>query len=439
MARSYVGAPNSAGCQLQGFLIQMFLSADAYWTLAMALNVYLTFYRKFDAAKLRRMEIPYLLVCYGAPFIVALTYIFIETPKNGRMYGNALLWCWVSTGWDVLRIATFYGPVWITIFITVFIYLRTGREIYRKYKALRSLDSQSREPDQPIIDPFSAKKTEVFVTSEIVSTSVGVEADHLDHRVSMAIGVPTSAYKVEITAAPSTQRQTTPAHSRHDEKEDEEEEEEGDVEEAEDEIKPATSRVETDFIYPTSPIFQYPYSPTSPTAPITSRGKSMRKNTMGTNGHRARRQRAVYEANNAAWSYTKCALLFFTALLITWIPSTANRVYSVVNKKEISLGLEIASALVLPLQGFWNALIYIFTTRRACKELIGNILDYMTENDSRKLKAVKTPVNVDNRLNSWSGPSNKQLPRDRHSFVMGFVPKKGTAGLGLPVEPYERI
>lgn len=89
-----------------------FLQADAYWTLAMALNVYLTFYRKFDAAKLRRMEIPYLLVCYGAPFVVAITYVFISTPKNGRMYGNALLWCWVSSGWDIWRIATFYGPVW---------------------------------------------------------------------------------------------------------------------------------------------------------------------------------------------------------------------------------------------------------------------------------------------------------------------------------------
>lgn len=78
----------------------------------MALNVYLTFYHKFDAQKLKKMEIPYLLGCYGAPFVVALTYIFIRTPSNGRFYGNALLWCWVSSSWDIFRIATFYGPVW---------------------------------------------------------------------------------------------------------------------------------------------------------------------------------------------------------------------------------------------------------------------------------------------------------------------------------------
>lgn len=78
----------------------------------MAFNVYLTFYRKYDAQKLKKMEVPYLLVCYGAPFIIALTYIFVDSPTDGRMYGDALLWCWVSTKWDIWRIATFYGPVW---------------------------------------------------------------------------------------------------------------------------------------------------------------------------------------------------------------------------------------------------------------------------------------------------------------------------------------
>ena len=92
--------------------ISRFMPADAFWTLAMAVNVYLTFYYKFDAQKLRKMEVPYLLLCYGIPFTVALTFIFIKTEDKGRMYGNAILWCWVSPEWDIFRIATFYGPVW---------------------------------------------------------------------------------------------------------------------------------------------------------------------------------------------------------------------------------------------------------------------------------------------------------------------------------------
>lgn len=88
------------------------MPADAFWTLAMAVNVYLTFYYKFDAQKLRKMEVPYLCLCYGIPFVVALTFIFIKTEEKGRMYGNAILWCWISNDWDIFRIATFYGPVW---------------------------------------------------------------------------------------------------------------------------------------------------------------------------------------------------------------------------------------------------------------------------------------------------------------------------------------
>ena len=79
------------------------------------------------------------------------------------------------------------------------------------------------------------------------------------------------------------------------------------------------------------------------------------------------RKKAAYEANNATWSYTKCALLFFTAMLVTWIPSSANRVYSVVHDNQSSIALEYMSAFVLPLQGFWNAIIYMVTSWKACQ------------------------------------------------------------------------
>jgi hypothetical protein len=79
------------------------------------------------------------------------------------------------------------------------------------------------------------------------------------------------------------------------------------------------------------------------------------------------------ELNNAAWQYTKCALLFFTAILITWVPSSANRVYSALNTKSTSVPLEVISAFILPLQGFWNALIYMITSWSACKNLFTDL------------------------------------------------------------------
>lgn len=66
-----------------------FLPADALWAFAMACNVYLTFFRKYDSDQLRRLEWKYILCCYGLPFIPAFAYFFIETKARGKVYGSA--------------------------------------------------------------------------------------------------------------------------------------------------------------------------------------------------------------------------------------------------------------------------------------------------------------------------------------------------------------
>lgn len=88
------------------------MPADAYWTLAMASNVYLTFYWKFDQEQIRRMEPIYFALCYGVPLVPAFVYLFIKDSSNRKLYGDATLWCWVSDDYDILRILTFYGIVW---------------------------------------------------------------------------------------------------------------------------------------------------------------------------------------------------------------------------------------------------------------------------------------------------------------------------------------
>lgn len=63
--------------------------ADALWTLAMACNVYLTFFRQYDAAKLQTLEPYYWVICYGLSFIPAFTYLFVRTASRGKVYGDA--------------------------------------------------------------------------------------------------------------------------------------------------------------------------------------------------------------------------------------------------------------------------------------------------------------------------------------------------------------
>lgn len=97
-------------CQFQAFLIQWwvqstsytmpldwtsmlsrFTPADALWALAMACNVYLTFFRKYDSDQLRRLEWKYCAFCYGLPFIPAFAYFFIHSRAQGKIYGSAIV------------------------------------------------------------------------------------------------------------------------------------------------------------------------------------------------------------------------------------------------------------------------------------------------------------------------------------------------------------
>lgn len=69
----------------------------------------------------------------------------------------------------------------------------------------------------------------------------------------------------------------------------------------------------------------------------------------------------------AVRAYCKYAVLFFLALLITWVPSSANRVYALSMSNQYLFGLTYASSFVLPLQGFWNTVIYITVSWRVFK------------------------------------------------------------------------
>lgn len=75
------------------------------------------------------------------------------------------------------------------------------------------------------------------------------------------------------------------------------------------------------------------------------------------------------QANRAALNYCKMAVMFFIALFATWLPSSINLVYTLVHPNSVIFGLDIASALFLPLQGFWNAVVYIAASFPACRAL----------------------------------------------------------------------
>ncbi|KAL4747586.1 hypothetical protein BDW72DRAFT_182409 [Aspergillus terricola var. indicus] len=303
---------NSNLCQIQAFLIQWFMPADALWTFAMAFNVYLTFFRKYNSEQLRRLEWKYVMLCYGLPFIPAFTYFFIRTESRGKVYGSAILWCWVAPSWDFLRIAVFYGPVWFVIFVTLAIYARIGELVWRRRRQLKEAGGLDTTIDVSIPDdpPFS-KVTEIRITREDVAPfrSEAGPSSEQDSTFSCVQSFH-RPYSVNVQAG--------------------------------------SSQLELDAIRSEEPFD-------------------------GPSNREYRNSRTVSEVNTAAWAYTKYAMLFFVALLVTWVPSTINRVYALIRPDASNFGLNYASSFVLPLQGFWNSLIYVSISWRCFKPALFDV------------------------------------------------------------------
>lgn len=84
------------------------------------------------------------------------------------------------------------------------------------------------------------------------------------------------------------------------------------------------------------------------------------------------------EGHAAAMAYFQVAFLMFVALLVVWLPSSINRMYQFTHRNHSNFALNIISAIVLPLQGAWNATIYIFTTRAECRRAWGTVKSKLT-------------------------------------------------------------
>lgn len=167
--------------------------------------------------------------------------------------------------WNFLRIALFYGPVWLLIILTLVIYVRAGKAIYQKRRQLRDFDG-SIDSNFEIGNPFEpssfTKVTEIQVTTEtaIAATRIpNLARDSIGSRLQRPFKtVPYSPYSVSVEAGGAFEKLSGP----------------------------------------------------------TTTLKSIKNELLDS---APQRHAMVAEANSAAWAYTKYALLFFIALLVTWV------------------------------------------------------------------------------------------------------------------------
>lgn len=65
------------------------MQSDPWWSLAMAINVFLVFFFRTSPDSFRKWWWLYCLVCYGGPFVIALALLLVRHPDRGLVYGEA--------------------------------------------------------------------------------------------------------------------------------------------------------------------------------------------------------------------------------------------------------------------------------------------------------------------------------------------------------------
>lgn len=65
------------------------MQADPFWSLVAAITVFLVFFRRWGAERIKRLYWVYILFCYGLPMIAAVACLVYK--KNGPMYGNSVV------------------------------------------------------------------------------------------------------------------------------------------------------------------------------------------------------------------------------------------------------------------------------------------------------------------------------------------------------------
>lgn len=65
------------------------MQSDPWWSLAMAINVFLVFYFRASPDSFRKWWWLYCMICYGGPFVIALSLLLVRHKDRGLVYGEA--------------------------------------------------------------------------------------------------------------------------------------------------------------------------------------------------------------------------------------------------------------------------------------------------------------------------------------------------------------
>ncbi|KAM0432821.1 hypothetical protein ACHAPT_004523 [Fusarium lateritium] len=391
-------------CQAQSFLFHMFMQSDPWWSLAMAFNVFLVFFFRTSPDAFRRWWWLYCLICYGGPFIIALSLLLVRSPGRGLVYGQATIWCWVNQDWENIRIYTYYMLIWVCIVGSLLFYFLVGYHVFHSRNQLKSF-SASKSREAGVYEQVNTPITLQF--SQLSLTNSKPRVDFLSVPQDCFYGtIVTEVQVVHSTASTSAlPNEPRPAH-----------------------MQQSTPHVSFDELPPpiqTAPS-QYFSTVTSPAAGHRQ-ASPLRRITTATN--KTVSKFVVEDPIKRA--YLRTSFLFALSVLVTWIPSSLNRIHSwLVGTSPYEY--HVATAAVLPLQGLWNAVIFFVTSAKPLREWVRGVhssgrSEEMVETggDQEAAEAAQEPAGRggESFLDDTESGSDVELRR------MGEAPGKRSASL----------
>ncbi|KAI0409477.1 hypothetical protein F4802DRAFT_144940 [Xylaria palmicola] len=333
-------------CQAQAFLFELFMQSDPWWSFAMAVNVYMVFFFSANPHNFLRYWWAYFIVCYGIPFIPALWLLLVRDGTGDAVYGDATvyvslqsrvgdtniyqIWCWIDRDWSDLRIYTYYLPIWVCILLSSFIYIAVGYYVFKQRNQLRNLSLSNPRHNQPEArdsgekDLFGNAAVMGTINREVLQvTTINTESERVSRPLSGT--APINWFKGPVEEQSNSERHagaSTPAPMATT-------------------VTSITAeprvRVKESFWFRVQVGFERWCSKFSHMDPVKL-------------------------------AYLRTSFVFAVSVLITWTPSSINRVHDIVRPQEFNYPLNLASAIVLPLQGLWNAVIFFSTSWQSLRE-----------------------------------------------------------------------
>ncbi|KAI2463082.1 hypothetical protein F4781DRAFT_146027 [Annulohypoxylon bovei var. microspora] len=330
---------NSNLCQAQAFMFELFMQSDPWWSFAMAVNVYMVFFFSANTNSFLRYWYAYFIVCYGVPFIPSIWLLVVRGGDGQNVYGNATIWCWIDKDWSNLRIYTYYLPIWVCIILSTCIYVAVGYHVFKQRNQLRNLSLSNPAREAPTVRD-SGEKT-LFANAAIMGSinREVVQVTTVNSSTAHPIDGPSSA----STTAPGNWFDGPPDDQSY---------------------------------------FDGPSTPISSPNPYQTTVTQITADPPPREGLRARvqenfqRWRARFNhMDPVKMAYLRTSFVFAISVFVTWTPSSINRVHDLVYAESASFALNLASAVVLPLQGVWNAVIFFSTSWKPLREEIRSMLD----------------------------------------------------------------